>query len=250
MIKAITAALLATALIGCASGPSERQVNEKKAAQANAELGLRYMIQGKYDIALEKLKRALSYDDDSAPANHYIAELYRRLGEADKADEHFRAALYSEPENPSIRNNYGVFLCENGRYDDAEDEFLEVVKNPVYTGRAATYENLGLCLRGAQQNERAEKYFRKALEINPRLPKSLAAMSELSYEQGAMLSARAYLQRYSSIARHTPQTLWLGVRVERNLGDRDAVASYGMLLKNKFPESNEAAEYSRTESRR
>lgn len=247
MIRGILLALLMGTVAGCASTGGDRQIDEEKAAQANAELGLRYMLQGKNEIALEKLKRALSYDDDSAPAHHYMAELYRRLGERDKADEHFREALDSEPENPSIRNNYGVFLCESGRYDDAEDEFLEVVKNPVYTGRAATYENLGLCLRQGKKNERAEHYFRKALDVNPRLPKSLAAMADLSFEEGNMLSARAYLQRYSAVARPTPATLWLGIRVERNLGDRDAVASYGMLLKNKFPESEEAAKYSRTE---
>lgn len=248
MIRGILLVLLVGAVAGCASTAGDRQFDAEKAAKANAELGLRYMLQGKNDIALEKLQRALSYDDESAAAHHYMAELYRRLGEQDKADEHYREAIDSEPENPSIHNNYGVFLCETGRYDDAEDEFLEVVKNPVYTGRAATYENLGLCLRQGKENKRAENYFRKALDINPRLPKSLAAMAELSYEEDNMLSARAYLQRFSAVARHTPQTLWLGIRVERNLGDRDAVASYGMLLKNKFPESEEAAKYSRTES--
>lgn len=249
-MRGIALAVLALTLVGCASGPNEREVNKEKSAQVNAELGLRYMFQGKNDLALEKLQRALSYDDDSVAAHHYLAELYRRLDEQEKADEHYREALDLEPENSSIHNNYGVFLCNAERYDDAEEQFLEVLENPVYNGRAATYENLGLCLRQGEKNARAEKYFRKALEINPKLPKSLAAMAELSFAQGNMLSARAYIQRYRDVAPHNPRTLWLGIQVERALGDHDAVASYGMLLTGNFPESDEAAKYSRTEQHR
>jgi type IV pilus assembly protein PilF len=36
------------------------------------------------------------------------------------------------------------------------------------------------------------------------------------------------------------QALWLGVRVERRLGDRDAEASYGAQLRRRFPESMQA----------
>jgi type IV pilus assembly protein PilF len=34
--------------------------------------------------------------------------------------------------------------------------------------------------------------------------------------------------------------LWLALRVERKLGDRDAAASYGKQLTNNYPESKEA----------
>jgi len=246
-MRGIALVLMAVTLIGCATGPSQEGVNEQKAAEINAQLGLRYMQQGKNDLALEKLKRALKYDDDSVAAHHYLADLYRRLDEKEKAEDHYETALYLDPENSRIHNNYGVFLCNTGRYDDAEEHFLEVLNNPVYRGRAASFENLGICLRKGERYDRAEKYFRKALEINPRLAKSLAAMAELSFKKENMLSARGYLQRYRDVARHTPRTLWLGIRVERALGDEDAVASYGMLLKNNFPESEEAAKYSRTE---
>lgn len=246
-MRAFAVAVLGVALIGCASTPGGREINEQKAAEANANLGLRYMMQGQNDVALEKLKRALKYDDDYAPAHHYLAELYRRLGENEKADDHYRTALYLDPDNARFHNNYGVFLCSSGRYDDAEEQFLEVLNDPVYRGRAATYENLGLCLQEGKKHERAEKYFRKALEANPKRPASLWAMAQISVEQGKMMSARAYLQRFGEVARHTPQTLWLGIEVERALGDRDAVASYGMLLKNQFPKSDEAAKYRRLE---
>ena len=235
--------LLPWLLWACSSQPVLEPVDDQKAADLNAELGLRYMMQGKDKLALEKLKRALSYEPDSAKANHYIAELYRRLDRPDKAERHYRTALDNAPNDSALHNNFGVFLCSRDRFDEAENQFLQVLKDPVYTGRAETYENLGLCLRRKPDPKKAEFYFRQALKVDPRLPKSLFAMAESSYANGNYLSTRGYLQRYHAVAPVTPKMLWLGIRVERKLGNQDAVASYGMLLDGDFPDSDEARKY-------
>ena len=56
----------------------------------------------------------------------------------------------------------------------------------------------------------------------------------------AVLSARAYLQRFLEVSKHTAASLWMGIRIERQLGDKDAIASYKLALRNNFPDSNEA----------
>ena len=64
-------------------------------------------------------------------------------------------------------------------------------------------------------------------------------MSELTFKQNNYMSSRGYLQRYLEVGRHTPKSLWLGIQVERILGDKDAVSSYALMLKNNFPDSEE-----------
>jgi type IV pilus assembly protein PilF len=71
-------------------------------------------------------------------------------------------------------------------------------------------------------------------------------MSRLSLQQGNHLRARAYLQRYVSVGRHTPETLWLGVQIERELGDKKALASYSSKLRKDFPDSDEAGKLDKT----
>ena len=244
-MKRLIALLFVLSLTACSSnqGPMG-QVEPTRAAEINAELGLRYMIQGKYELALEKLDKAIEYNPDLAEAHHYKAELYRRLDKPKTADREYRRALDLAPDDSSIHNNYGVFLCgEAHRYEAGIQQFLQVLNNPVYPQRAQVYENLGLCTLRIPDKAKAEQYFRKALEINPRMAKSLFSMAQLSFEDKNYLSARAYLQRYHAIAPRTPQTLWLGIRIERHLGGDDAVASYGMLLLAKFPDSDEAQLY-------
>ena len=62
-------------------------------------------------------------------------------------------------------------------------------------------------------------------------------MCDLSFRLGRHLPARGYLQRYAEVARHSPRSLWLGVRIERELDDRDAEASYALQLEKNFPDS-------------
>lgn len=246
MMRRITLIILlftTVLLVGC-SNPVREGVDTEKAAQANADLGLRYMMQGNYELAMEKLNHALTYEPNHVPTHHYLAELYRRLERYDDADKHFRRALrYADGEDSLLQNNYGSFLCSQGRIDAGVRQFEKVLDNPVYPRRDQVYENLGLCLESKPDIEQAEMYLRKGLEINPRAPKSLLAMARLSFERKNYLSARAYLQRYSEVARHTPESLWLGIRVERILGDKNALASYGLSLKGNFPDAKETKLY-------
>lgn len=238
ILLVISLALFMTACV--TSGPS---IDGRQAAKANADLGLKYMEQGKYEAALDKFKRALDFDSSSLEAHHYIAELYRRLGETKDADRHYREAIDTDSDNSLVRYNYGVFLYNQKRYAESEKQFLEVLTNPVYPDRPKALENVGLCQLKVGKKEKAEASFRKALEMNPGLSTSLLMMGELAHTAGKSLSARGYLQRYREVAPHTPESLWLGIRVEQELGDRDAVASYGMLLKGVFPDSEEAKLY-------
>ncbi len=228
------------ALAGCASNPASEGTNADKAADLNAKMGLRYMMQGHYERSMEKLKHALFFDSRHGPAHHYMAVLFQRLNRPEDAEKHFRDAIRAMPDDSALRNNFGVFLCGSGRQDEAEMHFLKVLNDPVYPQRAAVYENLGLCMKRKGDSEKAEAYLRQALSRNTRLSKSLLGMAELSFEKKNYLSARGYLQRYLAVARHTPESLWLGIRVEKVLGNRDALASYEILLKNRFSDSEQA----------
>jgi type IV pilus assembly protein PilF len=236
--------MLTLVLAGCSSTTVREGVDTEKAAKANADLGLRYMLQGNNEVALAKLKKALAFDPQYVPAHHYLAELYRRLNRPEDADKHFREALYYlEGEDSSLHNNYGGFLCSRDQFAEGEKQFLKVLENPVYQRQDLVYENLGLCLERKPDYDKAEAYLRKALQRNSQLPKSLLAMARISLARENYLSARAYLQRYLAVAPHTPESLWLGIRVERVLGDKDALASYGLILKGRFPDSPETKRY-------
>lgn len=227
----------------CTSVPSQ-QVDKAQAAQVNAEMGLRYMLQGDFEVAKEKLERALEFDSRHAPAHHYSAELYRRLGRMDDAERHFALAVrHSREEDSTLRNNYGVFLCSQEKYDQGEEQLLKVLNNPVYPNPDQVYENLGLCMENKGDMTKAEEYMRQSLRFNQRAPQALLGMARMTFAQENYLSTRAYLQRYREVASHTPESLWLGIRTEHILGDQNALASYALSLQRNFPDAEETQLY-------
>ena len=218
---------------------------DKKAAELNMQLGLNYLQRGDYETALGKLEKALKQDASLTSAHNTIAILYQRLGELDKAEYHYKQAVSLTPKYSEAQNNYGTYLCGQGRYEESVPRFLAAIQNPLYRSPAQAYENAGLCARGIPDLERAEQYLRKALQINPRLGKSLLAMAEISYEQGDYLSSRAYIERYRNAARWTPQALLQAIKTEHQIGDKNAVASYSVLLRGSFPDSDESKQVQR-----
>jgi type IV pilus assembly protein PilF len=79
-----------------------------------------------------------------------------------------------------------------------------------------------------------------ALKLRPNQAQALYQMAEITYARRDYGAAKNYLNRLTTVAPASAEVLWLGVRVERRLGDRNSEASYALQLRNKFPNSKEA----------
>lgn len=233
--------VLAALLAACSSQHQRPSGTGDSPAQINAKLGLQYMQQGNYDVALEKLQRALEQDPKLPSAHHYIAELYKTIKNNDLADEHYRKAISLTPNDPALQNNYGVFLCGREKYAEAEEHFLKAARMKDYQRPDEAYQNAAVCALRIPDKEQARKYFRAALEANPLLAPALLQMSALSVDAHEYLQARGFLQRYQAIASHTPQSLWLGVNIERELRNPIAASDYARQLREQFPRAEETA---------
>jgi type IV pilus assembly protein PilF len=233
--------VLALTLMACSTQPP-KPASAESPGEPLVKLGVAYLERGEQALALQKLKRGLELDP-KLPAGHYaIGLLYERLGETDKAEEHYRRAISLKPDYAEARNAYGAFLCKRSEFDQADKQFRAAAENPLYVTRGLAYANAGLCALKRPDAAAAEKYFRLALEINPTQPTALFQMAALSYEAGRFLNARGYLQRYQEVGPQTPETLWLGVRTERKLGDGRAADGYALLLRERYPDSEQAAQ--------
>jgi len=236
--------LIIAIVSGCANnihngGNDTNETKNEKISKISTDLGIEYMRRGRYDIALQKLEKALKFNKYSAIAHNAIAVLYQALKVDDKAELHYKIAIEINPTDSDLLNNYGQFLCKKGKWKEAEKNFLKALENPVYQKPEIPYTNAGLCLLKYNQLAKSESYFRQALQKNPKFPRALYHMAELSYKQRRYEQANSYLKRYDEIAKHTPQSLWLRIRVARGMGNKDAEASYALLLRNSFPDSKE-----------
>jgi type IV pilus assembly protein PilF len=186
------------------------------------------------------VKLALKSDDNYGPAYNVAGLIYAELRQDQLAVENFRRALRIDPIDPDTNNNYGHFLCERKREDEAVKYFMAALQNPLYRNRERSYVNAGVCLRRRDVTAAAEDYFLRAVKVAPAYPQALYQLADLGYVRGEYALAKSYLVRLEQVTQPSAEVLWLALRIERKLGDRNAEASYGQQLRRRFPDSKEA----------
>jgi len=234
--------LVALSLGACATGPSDGS-KPRDAAQYNAQLGATYLQRGDIDQAKVKLERALQQDETNALANVAYARLQQRVGRMDRARVHFARAIELEPDEAEHRNAYGAFLCGVGDLQQAEAQFRRAATDPFYDTPETALDNAGRCMLDSDRLPDAENYLRDALRVNPRYPAAWLHMAELLHRRERLTVADAYYQRYTVLGPATAESLMLGHRIKRDVGDIASAEAYASRLLSEFPASIEAGDY-------
>lgn len=238
--------LVLAGLAGCVStgsvDPMRTAEGREKARDAYIQLGLGYLQQGAAERAKVPLRKALELDSSSADANAALALVFQTEMEPKLADEHYRKALSSR-RDARILNNYGGFLFEQKRYEEALERFQEAAEDSLYPERSRVFENLGLTALRMKRIDQAKQYFDKSLRLNLQQPVALLEMASLSFDEKQYVPARDYYERYTKIAPQTARSLLLGVRIATVFDDRDQAASLGLQLKRLYPGTPEYQQY-------
>lgn len=235
------ASLLILSAVGCVTVESTgvHRGTDAERLRAHLDLARGYLENRDVARARKPLNRALEIDQHSWEAHDLYALLYEMEGESDLANHQFRLALRSAPRNARVLNNYGAFLYSEGRYREARRRLVKATEDPNYVGRSHVYENLGLVQLKLGHVKDAESSFQRALKLNPNQPQSSLELAEIYFNRGDFDAARNYYDAYRKLAAQGPRSLWLGIRLAEVSDDEDAIASFGLQLKNMYPESRE-----------
>lgn len=219
--------------------------SKKTPADWNTELGAGYIGNGQYDRALYKLNKAIKQDSKHALAHNYLGVLYGKLKESELAYKYFNKSVRLAPYDSTILNNYAIFLCEQKKYDEAQAKFKKVIANPLYLKRFAAFQSAGWCAYQNNNLELAEQMYRKALELEPFLPRSMLGMAKVLYKKGEYEFAWKYFERFDNASAPDADSLWLGINILRQMSypDKNLLSSYEMQLKSKYPDSDQARWY-------
>ena len=201
------------------------------------------MQQGSTENAKVPLRKALEIDSASADAHAALALVFQIEMEPKLADEHFRKAISQRRDDARLLNNYGSFLFEQKRYQEAMERYTQAAQDNLYPERSRVFENLGLTALQLQQREQAKAYFERSLRLNSRQPRALMEMALLSFDDKQYVPARGYYESYLLLAPHDARSLLLGVRLARVFEERDNAASLGLQLKRLYPGTPEYQQY-------
>lgn len=247
--------LSAILLLGCAARPavapdselatSFDKTDNQKRARIRLQLAIGYYQQGQLNVALDEVKLALQTDPNLADAYSMAALIYMDQGETRQAEENFMRALRLAPNDPDLSNNYGWFLCQNGRAHQSIPYFEAALRSKTYQSPAKALNNAGTCSLILKDKVAADRYFNEAFRLDPGNLTTSTNLARLNYERGDLERARFYINRVTKADVLSAEVLWLAIKIERKVGDRAAENSLVTQLRRRYPDSAEFAAYQR-----
>lgn len=216
------------------------QSSNSNRAVIRLQLAISYLEQDQLATALKELNNSISIDPNLADAYAVRALVYMQMGDDNLAEQDFVKAMSMAPNNPDNINNYGWFLCMNGREQQAMNMFERVIKDRTYTQPVKALNNAGLCSLKMKNDVLAENYFVQSLRLDAKNPTTNLNLARLSYKKQDWTRAQFYINRLIKAEAYNPEIVWLAIKISHKLNDQIAQASLAVQLKRRFPDSNEA----------
>lgn len=118
------------------------------------------------------------------------------------------------------------------------------MRNPLYSTPERAYTNAGACAIKAGDYDAARDYLNQALRLAS--DGGLLAqmqLANLAYVQGNLVEARnRFLEVMRGIGEPPAELLWLGIRIERKMGNKAEEESLTAQLRRLYPTSPEFQE--------
>lgn len=210
-------------------------------ARIRLELAASYFQTGRATIALDEIKQVLALDPSNGDAYNMRGLIYMQLGEPDIADESFSKAQSLKPTDANIMHNHGWLLCQEKKYDAADRYFNQALVQRQYFQQAKTLMAQGLCHEAAGKPAEAEASLLKAYEYDAGNPVVSFNLAKLMNQRGDPRRAQFYIRRLNNGELANSESLFLGIQIEKALGDGASARSLAAQLQKRFPDSKEAA---------
>ena len=137
-----------------------------RSAMDHLERGMLLEQVGRVEDAIGETEKALELNPSLVKAHVNLLILYGRVGNASKAEEHYKAIVAVAPnEFPEAYYNYGVLLLKQQNLDGAEKAFRKaLVLGP---SNEAALSNLGYVLEQEGKLSEAALQFGKLIDLHP-----------------------------------------------------------------------------------
>ncbi|WP_240674174.1 type IV pilus biogenesis/stability protein PilW [Crenobacter cavernae] len=238
--QGLTAFLLGALLAAAAPLASAEPAPPAEIAELRTQLAVGYLKEGNLRAALESANVAVQTAPGYMSGHLIKGYIHQLLGQDADAETSMKKALAIEPASPEANNNYGWFLCENGRAEAALPYFKKALADPLYDSPQTAHANLGVCLSRLGQRGEANDALLAALSQQPNFPLALREMTRLQLMQDNAKLAGFYFGRLTKVAPPaSADDLMLGLKVARLTGNRTLEGQMSSQLRSRFPDSKE-----------
>lgn len=124
-----------------------------------------YYNTNQLDLAEKFYKRAIEQDDQLHPIKLNLAYVYNSQGKLKEAEEMFLDYIKNVPEDGNAYYTYGLFLTERQRYDESLEYLLKAGEFDL--GNPRIYYNIAMMYDFKKDEKNAEAYLLRCIEMEP-----------------------------------------------------------------------------------
>jgi type IV pilus assembly protein PilF len=226
------------------------KLDPKASSQQHVEIASQYFQMGNIEQTQIHLQRALELNPDSAAAYSLLGVVLDHEGDLDGARKDYAKAVSLDGSYSTGRNNYGAFLFRQGKYAEAVKQLQVAADDLSYQSRDQAMANLGRAEAAAGNIPLARQALTRALIIHPGMPDATFELAQINFDSGDTVTSYRYYKQYVGLLQNqlvqSSRSLWLGIRLERIYGNKDALGSYELALKHLYPDSPEYKAYAQS----
>jgi len=163
--------LLSLALMVCVAGCGGETATKKPAelsAQDKQRMAYSMLNAGRVSDALKLIDEALAQEPANIMFHTVKGEICLRAGRIDQAETSFLRVLEIDPHMTDAHRALGSIYDQQGRKQEAEQEFKTALADRAYPAPEKIHLNLGMLYSSQGRNEEAVAAFRTAVGINPK----------------------------------------------------------------------------------
>ena len=160
-------------------------------------LGILAIQTDRHELAVELISKAIAGSDKVPDFHNNIGEAFRRLGNLERAADHFTKAVDLEPRFVEAQQNLADVLKEQGKLDRAAATYLRILS--VKPGFAAAHGGLGDVLRRQNKVDEAIVHLQHASAAAPGSARACVALGLALRERGRWNDALTQFRRAVSL---------------------------------------------------
>lgn len=164
----LTACFVVLGLSGCMSQSPAFDFERSEAMKARINLALAYLEQNDFAKARENIDKAFAHDKHNYLPYAVEAYYYQQLDEIESAEKSYQKALQLAKNQPDVLNNYGTFLCKQGKFAQAYSLFEQALQSENYYHQADTLENVVLCAKQENNLEKLTPALQQLSALDPK----------------------------------------------------------------------------------
>lgn len=177
--------------------------------RAHNNLGYGYYKIGQFDKAIEHFQTTIRLAPSNVNAHSNLGAAYVKLGRFLEAIPHLETAIELKPSDPKRHNELGFVYYNAGRLDEAIRHLQTAVR--LDSNYFDAYNNLGIAYSDNDMGEEAMQAFQIALRLKPEAPDIWNNLGLLYYRQGHLDGAiRQYQASLKINPRYVPAHYNLG----------------------------------------